>query len=72
MNTDILKGQWKQIKGEIQKQWGKLTDDELDVINGDREKLEGRIQEMYGYTREQASQEVNDFLRAFDRSVEDR
>ena len=72
MNTDILKGQWKQIKGEIQKQWGKLTDDELDVINGDREKLEGRIQEMYGYTREQASQEVSDFLRAYDRSYEGR
>ena len=72
MNTDILEGQWKQIKGEIQKQWGKLTDDEIDVINGDREKLEGRIQEMYGYTRDQARQEVNDFLRAFERSHERR
>jgi uncharacterized protein YjbJ (UPF0337 family) len=72
MNTDILKGQWKQIKGEIHKQWGKLTDDEIDVINGDREKLEGRLQEMYGYTRDQARQEVNDFLRAYDRSYERR
>jgi uncharacterized protein YjbJ (UPF0337 family) len=72
MNTDILKGQWKQIKGEIQKQWGKLTEDEIDVINGDREKLEGRLQEMYGYTRDKARQEVNDFLRAYDRSYESR
>jgi uncharacterized protein YjbJ (UPF0337 family) len=72
MNTDILKGQWKQIKGEIQKQWGKLTEDEIDVINGDREKLEGRLQEMYGYTRDQARQEVNDFLRGYDQSYERR
>jgi len=72
MNTDILKGQWKQIKGEIQKQWGKLTEDEIDVINGDREKLEGRLQEMYGYTRDKARQEVNDFLRSYDRSYEGR
>lgn len=72
MNTDILKGQWKQIKGEIQKQWGKLTEDEIDVINGDREKLEGRLQEMYGYTRDQARQEVNNFLRSYDRSYERR
>ena len=67
MNTDILKGQWKQIKGEVLKQWGKLTDDELDMINGDRVKLEGRLQEKYGYTRDQASREVDEFLRAHDR-----
>lgn len=67
MNTDTLKGQWKQIKGEVQKQWGKLTNDELDVIEGDREKLEGRLQEAYGYTREQARREVDEFLRGYER-----
>ena len=66
MNTDILKGQWKQIKGEVQKQWGKLTSDELDVINGDRVKLEGRLQEKYGYTRDQVKQEIDDFLATYE------
>jgi uncharacterized protein YjbJ (UPF0337 family) len=28
MNADILKGQWKEIKGEIKTKWGKLTDDD--------------------------------------------
>ena len=63
MNSDILKGQWKQIKGEVQKQWGKLTSDELDQINGEREKLEGRLQERYGYNKEEARREVDRFLR---------
>jgi uncharacterized protein YjbJ (UPF0337 family) len=25
MNADILKGQWKEIKGEVKQKWGKLT-----------------------------------------------
>lgn len=62
INADILAGKWKQAKGEIQKQWGKLTDDDLDVIQGEQEKLVGLIQERYGYAREEAEEEVNRFL----------
>tara|TARA_Y100001001_G_C7997997_1_gene305336 strand:- start:552 stop:758 length:207 start_codon:yes stop_codon:yes gene_type:complete len=61
MNTHILEGNWKQVKGEVQKQWGKLTDDTLDKIEGNREKLIGEIQEEYGIAREEAEQEVSDF-----------
>ena len=32
MNEDILKGNWKQFKGKAKKNWGKLTDDDLDVV----------------------------------------
>ena len=35
MNKETLKGQWKQLKGQVRKQWGKLTDDDLDQIHGD-------------------------------------
>lgn len=62
MNSDILKGNWRQFRGEVQKQWGKLTNDDLDVIEGEYDKLIGRIQERYGYNRERAEQEVNDYL----------
>ena len=34
MNWDYIEGNWKQAKGKIKEQWGKLTDDELDVIAG--------------------------------------
>ena len=60
MNEDIIKGKWKQIKGEVQKQWGKLTNDDLDVIEGDSEKLVGKIQERYGISREEAEKQVKD------------
>lgn len=58
MNWDQAKGQWKQLKGKAIEQWGKLTDDDLDVIDGKREQLAGRIQERYGVTREEAEKQV--------------
>ena len=49
MNSDIIEGNWKQLKGKLKEQWGKLTDDDLDVIEGKREVLAGKIQERYGH-----------------------
>ncbi|MCB0194110.1 MAG: CsbD family protein [Anaerolineae bacterium] len=63
MNEDIIQGKWKQMKGEVQKQWGKLTNDDMDVIEGEREKLEGRLQERYGYTKDEARREVDNFIK---------
>jgi uncharacterized protein YjbJ (UPF0337 family) len=34
MNEDILKGKWKQLRGQIQQKWGDLTDDDLNRIEG--------------------------------------
>ena len=61
MNWDIVEGNWKQFKGAVKTQWGKLTDDHLDVIAGKRDALAGRIQEIYGVTREEAEQQIKDF-----------
>jgi len=61
MNTEQMKGQWRQVKGEIKKQWGKLTDDELDRIAGEKDKLVGKLQEKYGITKEEAERQINDF-----------
>ena len=61
MNSDILKGKWLQLRGTVKKQWGKLTDDDLDKVDGDMDKLAGVLQERYGYSREQAKQELTRF-----------
>ena len=45
-------GNWKQLKGRVRVQWGKLTEDHLDVIAGKREQLVGRVQEQYGIGRD--------------------
>ncbi len=65
MNTDTLKGKWKQMTGEVKTQWGKLTDDEILSTEGDLERLQGKIQEKYGYTKDQAKEEVNRFMSKY-------
>ena len=62
MNADTLKGQWHQVKGEIKTQWGKLTDNDLEVIAGKKDQLVGKLQKAYGYEKEKAEKEVDDLL----------
>lgn len=64
MNGDVLQGQWKQLRGKVQKQWGDLTDSDLDRIKGTRTEFEGLLQERYGYTKEKAKTELDSFLQA--------
>lgn len=59
MNRDTIEGNWKQFKGLARQQWGKLTDDDLDLVEGRREELAGKIQERYGIARDKAEQEVD-------------
>jgi uncharacterized protein YjbJ (UPF0337 family) len=59
MNRDTFKGQWMQLKGQLRRQWGKLTDDEVDQIQGNAEILFGKLQERYGYSREEAERELD-------------
>lgn len=66
MNWDQVEGNWKQAKGRIQQQWGKLTNDDVDTIKGKRTELVGKIQARYGYAREQAEAEVEKFCTTCD------
>jgi uncharacterized protein YjbJ (UPF0337 family) len=63
MNTDVLQGKWKQIRGKVTEQWGHIADHDLDKIMGKREQLVGLMQEKYGYTKEKAEQDVDYFLK---------
>lgn len=69
MNTDILEGKWKQLRGEVRERWGELTDDELDQIAGKRDQLVGKIQEKYGYARDEAERQVDSFVEEMDSRV---
>ncbi|HZJ93110.1 MAG TPA: CsbD family protein [Thiopseudomonas sp.] len=63
MNTDIFEGKWKQLKGQVQTRWGKLTNDDLDVAEGHSQYLAGKLQERYGLTKEKAEEEIAEFHR---------
>jgi uncharacterized protein YjbJ (UPF0337 family) len=62
MHRDELSGRWTQLKGEAQRQWGKLTNDDLDVVAGDAKKLAGKIEERYGKAKDDAEREVNTWI----------
>ncbi len=64
MNSDIIKGNWKQLKGSVQETWGKLTDDAFDQIEGNRKKLVGEVQETYGVTRDEAEKQVEEWEKS--------
>ena len=61
MNENTVKGNWLQFKGKVKEQWGKLTDDDLDVIEGKREVLAGKIQERYGIAKDEAEKQLSDW-----------
>lgn len=61
MNEDRIKGNWLQFKGKIKEQWGKLTDDDLDVIAGKRDQLVGKIQERQGLAKDAAEKQLNEW-----------
>lgn len=66
MNKDIIKGKWKEIKGQLKQQWGKLTDDHIAQINGSYDELEGSLQKLYGYDKERAKKEIDSFLDEYE------
>jgi uncharacterized protein YjbJ (UPF0337 family) len=66
MNDDILKGNWKQLRGQMRQWWGKLTDDDFEQAAGKKDVLVGKLQERYGYSKQQAEQEVDRHMQDFD------
>lgn len=67
MNWDRIEGNWKQLKGRVTEQWGKLTDDDFDVVAGRRDQLAGKIQERYGIAKDEAEEQ----LKAWETSADD-
>jgi uncharacterized protein YjbJ (UPF0337 family) len=64
MDWNRVEGSWKQVKGAVKANWGKLTDDDLDLINGRREQLEGKLQERYGLAADQIRKDVDTWYGA--------
>jgi len=62
MANNVTEGNWKQFKGKVKEQWGKLTDDDFDTIAGKKDQLVGKLQERYGKSREDADKEASSFF----------
>lgn len=62
LNENTTKGKWLEMKGEIQKAWGKLTDNELEESKGDMKKIAGIIQQRYGEVQKVRVRSLQKFL----------
>jgi uncharacterized protein YjbJ (UPF0337 family) len=62
MNWDQIEGRWKEMTGNVQQRWGKLTDDDLTQVKGNRRELAGKIQKNYGITKEEAEKQIDDWM----------
>jgi uncharacterized protein YjbJ (UPF0337 family) len=67
MNWDVVAGQWKELQGKFKEQWGKLTDDDLNIIAGKRDQLSGILQQRYGRKKEEVEQEIATWEKEYDR-----
>lgn len=66
MNWTQIEGKWDQLKGRIRTQWGKLTDDDISMLKGNRDELRGKLIERYGIAKEQAEEQINQWVSSFD------
>jgi len=61
--SDEIAGAWKQVRREIRKAWGKLTEDDVEQIKGKRTVLAAKIQQRYAIAMEEANDEVDKWAR---------
>ena len=52
MNADQFRGKCNQLKGDLKRKWGELTDNEFMQAEGDYDTFMGRVQEQYGNKKE--------------------
>jgi len=52
MNTLSMKGNWKEVAGNLKQQFANLTDDDLLFKEGKEEELLGRLEKKLGKTKE--------------------
>jgi uncharacterized protein YjbJ (UPF0337 family) len=61
MNWDVIKGSWKQLKGNPRAPWGDAADDPVDIIADENHALSSEIQQAYGISKEEAETQVSPF-----------
>ncbi len=64
---DMMTGKWNEMKGDMHKWWGKLTDDDWEQVRGNKDALLGKLQQRYGWNRMQAEEEYNKHMTDYER-----
>jgi len=72
MNENVLKGSWKQVKGEMQRLWGDITNDEWDQAQGNATSLAGLVQKKYGLSQAEVETKFNDIFSRFSEKTSEK
>lgn len=62
---------WIRLKGEIQRLWGGITDEEIEQGKDNPAQIARLIQERYDLTEEQATQKLDDVMRRYKKTSQD-
>ena len=58
-----MSGNWHIFKGRLRQRWGEFTHEDLDhLAGGFYEELAGKIQKVYGISKEEADQQIKEWL----------
>lgn len=57
--TDVLKGNWNELKGKIKAEYAELTEDELTYQEGQEDQLLGILQQKTGKTKQQVKEWID-------------
>jgi|GEM_PF-553837 len=63
-DKDVWGGKWTHFKGKFNEKFGKLMHDDAAVEKGDRQKIAGLMQEKYGWTKVEAEEKLDEFVRS--------
>ena len=66
LHEDKVQGKWLEVKGEIQKVWGKITNDELEKTKGDMKTIQGILQQKYSDNKVALDNQLSEIYDRFD------
>jgi uncharacterized protein YjbJ (UPF0337 family) len=64
INQETVNGKWLEIKGEVQKAWGKLTSDEIEQTKGDITTIAGLVLQKYGEEQEKFQKKFSEIVES--------
>ena len=64
-NQDQIEGKWKEIKGDIRKKWGQLTENDVEATRGNLHSLVGVLQQKFGLAKEEATKHLNEITARY-------
>ena len=64
-NQDLIEGKWKEIKGDIRKKWGQLTENDVEATRGNLTSLVGILQQKLGLAKEEATKHLDEITSRY-------